>query len=95
MTELERARGEIDRIDTDMAALFERRMRVCAAIAGEKKRLGLAVYDETRESEMLETRTAALADKRLAPYYAEFLRAVTALSRKYQTDRLDGEEEKP
>lgn len=92
MNDLETARAEIDRIDDEMAALFERRMHVCDQIADYKKRRGLPVHDPVREAAVMDARRRALACAELAPYYAEFLQAVFALSRRYQTDRIGAEE---
>jgi len=53
MTEIEKARAEIDRIDGEMARLFAERMDAVRAIAGEKRAQGLPVRDPVREEEML------------------------------------------
>jgi monofunctional chorismate mutase len=51
--ELARLRGEIDRIDAQLLALFLERMRVVDEIGATKRGLGLPVRDEAREAELL------------------------------------------
>ena len=51
--ELARLRGEIDRIDGQLLALFLERMRVADEIGAHKREQGLPVRDEAREAELL------------------------------------------
>lgn len=51
--ELARLRGEIDRIDGQLLALFLERMRVADEIGAHKSEQGIAVYDGRREAEIL------------------------------------------
>lgn len=51
--ELARLRGEIDRIDGQLLALFLERVRVADEIGAHKGRHGIAVYDGQREAEIL------------------------------------------
>lgn len=90
MNELEKKRTEIDEIDTQMAELFERRMEVCGGIAEYKKEHGLAIYNETRENEILEKRASLINNTVYREYYANFLRSVTKISRDYQSRIIDG-----
>ena len=55
MTELNDLRGEIDRIDGELTALFARRMEVSARIARCKAERGLPVLDASREAEKLQS----------------------------------------
>ncbi len=83
MNELEKCRQEIDKIDAQMATLFEERMKVCADVAAYKKEHGLPIYDEKREN-------AILANKATTPYYVDFLKDVMKISRRYQSHLLEG-----
>ena len=44
MDALEQARREIDTVDAQLAALFERRMKRCSAMAEYKKAHGLPIF---------------------------------------------------
>ena len=45
---LQQARAEIDAVDAEMAALFERRMRAVADVARYKAETGKPVFDAAR-----------------------------------------------
>lgn len=94
MDTLQKARAEIDRIDAQMAALFEARMAEAAKIAAWKRENGRPVRDPAREAQLLAENAARIEDPALRPYYEAFLRHLTALSRDYQTELLrpDGPE---
>ena len=54
MDALEQARAEIDAVDTQLAALFERRMAAVLQVAEYKRAHGLPIYDAARETAVLE-----------------------------------------
>lgn len=81
---LQQARSEIDRIDAEMAALFERRMRAVADVARYKAQTGKPVFDAVREAAVLEKNAARLQDEALRPYYRRFLQQAMDVSRAYQ-----------
>ena len=84
--ELERLRGEIDRVDDELLRLFAERMRLAEQIGAYKAERALPVRDEGREAEILacvrEQAGAALADEAEALF-----RTLIALSRARQEDR--------
>lgn len=84
MDRLSSERERIDRIDEEMARLFEERMAAAARIAAWKREKGLPVRDEAREQDVLARNTARLSDPALRPHYAAVLRRVMAESRGYQ-----------
>lgn len=84
MTELEQARMEIDQIDAETAALFERRMQASARIAAWKREHGQAVLDPAREAALCAQNEALLRDPALLPYYRAFFRRTLELSRARQ-----------
>lgn len=49
MDALEQARAEIDTVDAQLAALFERRMAAVLQVAEYKRAHGLPIYDAARE----------------------------------------------
>ena len=53
MSELKAIRDEIDRIDTEVTALLEKRMTLALRAAEAKKKAGKPVRDEKREEEIL------------------------------------------
>ena len=85
---LQQARTEIDGIDAEMAALFERRMRTVADVARYKAETGKPVFDALREAAVLDKNTARLQDETLRPYYRAFLQEAMAVSRAYQRAML-------
>ena len=85
---LQQARAEIDGIDAEMAALFERRMRAVADVARYKAETGKPVFDALREAAVLDKNTARLQDETLRPYYRAFLQEAMAVSRAYQRAML-------
>ena len=54
MDALEQARAEIDTVDAQLAALFERRMAAVLQVAEYKRAHGLPVYDAARETAVLD-----------------------------------------
>ncbi len=84
------AREEIDTVDREMAALFERRMRAVEAVADYKMAHGLPITDSAREEAILRRNAAYIEDEALRPFYAEFESAVMQVSRHYQRKRLSG-----
>ncbi len=90
MSDLEKARQEINEIDKEMAALFERRMMAAEKIAAHKKANGLSVKDEAREKALIEKNCSYISSTAIEPYYARFLRGVIDLSCDYQEKLLTG-----
>ena len=88
MDKLDEARAAIDRIDAQMAALFEARMAAAAAVAAYKKEHALPVLDSAREAAVVEKNLSRLKNKELEPFYAAYLRHQLALSRQYQAQVL-------
>ena len=83
--ELAHLRGEIDRIDGQLLALFLERMRVVDELGETKRSLGLPVRDEAREAELLariRTRAGERADEAEALF-----RELLAISRGRQEHR--------
>lgn len=83
MDQLQRLRAEIDGIDKEMAALFERRMQAASGVAAHKREHGLPVLDAGREDAVLQKNLPAVPEA-LRPYYGDFLRHLMGLSRRYQ-----------
>ena len=87
MKELKDLRKELDKIDKDMAKLFEKRMKVIELVRVWKKENNYPIYDKTREDNMLEKNSAYIANKELLPCYDIFLKGVTGASKEYMRDK--------
>ena len=84
MDELEQARQEIDAVDAQLAALFERRMRAVMQVALYKKARGLPIHDPAREEQVLQKAADRIQDPTLRPYYLDHVRNRMAVARKYE-----------
>ena len=82
---IENARTEIDKIDSEMIKLFEKRMSLSAEIAAEKKEKNLPVFDEKREQEILE-KLSEKSSVNLKNYTVELYEKIFELSKKYQEE---------
>ena len=90
MDDLQRLRAGIDRIDGELARLFEERMAAAAEIAAWKRENGRPVRDPAREREVLDRAAARIEDPALRPRFAALMEALMAQSREYQSGLLDG-----
>ncbi len=90
MKSLEEARREIDSIDSAMAELFCRRMRVAEDVALYKKEYGLPVLDPDREAQVIKKNSDRIDDAVLKEYYISFLQDTMRVSRAYQSRVLEG-----
>ncbi|MBE6538969.1 MAG: chorismate mutase [Ruminococcaceae bacterium] len=90
MNELEKAREIINRVDTEMARLFEERMRVSEMVAHYKKENGLPILDSGREDEIIKKGSARIEDITLREYYVNFLKDTMSISKKYQSRLIEG-----
>jgi len=83
-SKLEQARRIINKVDSQMAALFVERMRAVETIYEQKKAFGLPILDEKREAAVIENNTNLVEDEVLKAYYIDYLRHVMGVSRAYQ-----------
>lgn len=81
---LNRFRKEIDEIDSELLALFERRMDVATQIGAYKSKNNLPVLDEKREDEVIKKRTEATNNPAYKELTADFFKGIMALSRRLQ-----------
>ena len=66
MDTLEQARAEIDAVDAQLAALFERRMAAVLSVAQYKQAHGLPIFDAAREAVVLEKAAARIHEMHFA-----------------------------
>jgi len=81
---LEDLRREIDSIDAEMVALFQKRMEVCARVSDYKREHNLPVLMADRERALLQ-KVADMAGTDLADYVQSIYRTILSASRSYQS----------
>ena len=90
MNSLEKARETINRVDSEMAALFTERMRAAELVAAYKQEHGLPITDAEREAAVIRNGAQQVDDPILREYYVRFIQETMALSRAYQSRLLEG-----
>lgn len=86
---LEKQRAEIDAIDREIVALFERRMQVVVDVARIKKEKGIAILDASREKEVIAKVQSYLKDDTLKEELAEVYETLMKVSKDYQKKRMN------
>lgn len=86
---LEKQRAEIDAIDREIVALFERRMQVVVDVARIKKENGIAILDANREKEVIQKVQSYLQDATLKEELAEAYETLMKVSKDYQKKRIN------
>ena len=86
---LEKQRAEIDAIDREIVALFERRMQVVVEVAHIKKENGIAILDANREKEVIQKVQSYLKDATLKEELAEAYETLMKVSKDYQKKRMN------
>ena len=86
---LEKQRAEIDAIDREIVALFERRMQVVVEVAQIKKENGMAILDANREKEVIQKVQSYLKDATLKEELAEAYETLMKVSKDYQRKQLE------
>ena len=84
MDALEQARAEIDTVDAQLAALFERRMAAVLQVAEYKRAHGLPIYDAAREAAVLEKAAARIQQLALRPYYKDHVQHMMDIAKQYE-----------
>lgn len=84
MDALENARAEIDAVDAQLAALFERRMAAVLSVAEYKRKHGLPIYDAAREAIVLDRSAARIQDPALRPYYRDHVQHMMDIAKQYE-----------
>ena len=86
---LEKQRAEIDAIDREIVALFERRMQVVVDVARIKKENGMAIFDGSREKEVIAKVQSYLTDKGLKEELREVYETLMKVSKDYQKIQMN------
>ncbi|MBO5374188.1 MAG: chorismate mutase [Clostridia bacterium] len=90
MNKLEQAREIINKVDAEMAVLFEKRMKAAEMVAEYKRENGLSILDTSREAEIIKKNSEYIEDKAIREYYVEFLKDTMSISRAYQSRLNEG-----
>ena len=88
MDALQNARAEIDAVDAQLAALFERRMAAVLTVAQYKKEHGLPIFDAAREAVVLDKAAARIQDPALRPYYRDHVQNLMDVAKQYEAQVL-------
>ena len=86
MRDLNEMRADLDAVDRQIVALFERRMAVSREIAAYKRERGLPVRDAAREEQVIATRKSFLSDPSLGEACGDMMRELMRLSRQAQDE---------
>lgn len=89
---LEECRNEINEIDAEFLKLFIKRMKVAGEIGDLKAMAGLPVYNAKREA-FVKERAVNAAPEDLQKYVSSLYDSVFEISRKYQKDKGQKENE--
>ncbi len=84
MNELDQCRKEIDEIDNELIELFERRLDVAVRVAEYKKNNNMPIYNEERESQVIEKNVSNLKNKKYDILSRRFFLNLMELSRSLQ-----------
>ena len=85
---LDKQRAEIDVIDREIVSLFERRMQVVMDVARIKKENGMAIFDASREKEVIAKVQSYLKDATLKEELAEAYETLMKVSKDYQQKQI-------
>lgn len=84
MSELDNYRKEIDTIDKELIALFEKRMDISAKVGDYKKKNSLPIFNGKREEEIIEKNIMKLNNKNYSNFAQSFFKNIMELSRLLQ-----------
>ena len=77
-------RAEIDRIDAEMAKLYEARMNAAKGVAATKRENDLPIYDAKREEAVIDQNMARIDNPEYREMYRAFITFVMAQSKALQ-----------
>lgn len=85
--ELTECREHLDKIDKELASLFEKRMEIIEEVRKYKLANNLPILDAKRENSMQEKNRSYIKNEELFSYYSQFLTACTTISKQYMMDK--------
>ena len=90
MSELDNIRKQINKVDEEMASLFEQRMNLAKEVAKYKSKYALPIFDGKREKEVIEKNSKYINNEVIKEYYVRFLQSLMDESKKYQSRLIKG-----
>ena len=84
VVDLKESREKIDKIDRQIAELFEKRMTVAADVAAYKRSTGKKVFDPVREDEKIKALREMTDNEFNKTGIEDLFRQIMSISRKYQ-----------
>ena len=90
MSKLQEAREAINRIDKEMARLFEQRMDAAKIVAAYKKENGLPIDDFGREKEVIRRNSDYIENEEYRSHYVNFIKNNIKISKDLQHRLLEG-----
>lgn len=91
MTELDNYRKEIDEIDQELTALFEKRLETVLKVGEYKKTHDLPILDSSREEAVILKNTERLNNKAYAQELSDFYKAIMTITKGTQQKLMDAE----
>lgn len=76
MESLERIRKDINKIDQEMAILYEKRMLLMRDVIEYKIKNNLPIFDEEREKIVINNNTEFIQKEELKDYYKDFIQFI-------------------
>ncbi|WDV44333.1 prephenate dehydratase [Clostridiaceae bacterium M8S5] len=93
MNELDKLRNDIDEIDKELVALFEKRMEKVIEIGEFKKKNNVPVLNQSREIEVINKNTKRLKNKDFVNKAKEFLNKMMEISKDIQRKNINNKPE--
>lgn len=88
MKDLKQCREEIDAIDEQMMALFEKRMNVAKDVVHYKMAHDMEIFQSEREAQVIQKNISRIHQETLEPYAKLFLTSLMNISKTYQSTFL-------
>ena len=82
MSDLQKAREIINKVDSEMAHLFEQRMDAAKKVAQYKKENGLPIDDFGREAEVIRRNSDYIENEEYRSHYVNFIKNNIKISKK-------------
>ena len=89
--ELEELRASVRRIDSELAALFEKRLELSRGIVLYKLKAHKPIYDAEREAKNIEALSSLIEDVSSRPDFIRWYQLLMDISKKLQSKLIQGE----
>ncbi|MCR5079018.1 MAG: chorismate mutase, partial [Bacilli bacterium] len=89
MSDLDKARNDIELADKQIADGFQKRMAAVKQVALYKKEHGLPIEDKKREEELIQKEFSYINEEELKEPFVSFLKAEMEVSKDYQRSLME------